>query len=296
MELVRVVRGMASLWSSKLLCSEKKTKKMWKWYKGLNIEFSEGSRSWGECERGIPFNPLERECQSDTGLWLVPADHVTWILASVWWRPTLDSRSHAVWPGPLVTGAASVKMSELHSRERESHVCQSVNGQFAAVLVLLHWAGCLMTFIAALLHCSMLSLRSLTRGSNNAEWNDSRVEISHADNSMITFKLMFQESSQWPGLHHPLVGEVRCQAWLMRPRARRRLIDANNITEHRSALTQSQHSAYFVHQRSIRLFSRRCLANVYCSKGWDPVLDFVKTDHGSQSVNIIASTWDWESE
>ena len=127
MELVRVVRGMASLWSSKLLCSEKKTKKMWKWYKGLNIEFSEGSRSWGECERGIPFNPLERECQSDTGLWLVPADHVTWKLASDWWRPTLDSRSHAVWPGPLVTGAASVKMSELHSRERERAMSVSLS-------------------------------------------------------------------------------------------------------------------------------------------------------------------------
>ncbi len=215
MELVRVVRGMASLWSSKLLCSEKKTKKMWKWYKGLNIEFSEGSRSWGECgERGIPFNPLERECQSDTGLWLVPADHVTWILASDWLRLTPDSRSHAVWPGPLVTGAASVKMSELHSRERAMSVTVC---QWTICCSAGYWCTEPGVWWLQLQPCSMLSLRSFTRGCNDAEWNDSRVEISHADNSMITIRLMFQESSEWPALHDPLVdGEVRCQAWLMR--------------------------------------------------------------------------------
>ena len=58
---------------------------MWKWYKGLNIEFFWREQKRGEREEwGIPFNPLERECQSDAGLWLVGADHVTSILASDW--------------------------------------------------------------------------------------------------------------------------------------------------------------------------------------------------------------------
>ena len=51
-------------------------------------------------------------------------------------------------------------------------------------------------------------------------------------------------------------------------------------------------AAYLAHIIS-ELFSRRlqCLANVYCSKV-ETLYDFVKTDHGSQSVNIIASTWE----
>ena len=157
----------------------------------------------------------------------------------------------------------------------------SVNGQFAAVLV--QWAGYALTLF-------MLSMRSWSRKIQSEMIGESRYLRMITE--LITFKLMFLESSRVsPVLHPSLVVSTHCDDHLScevrmsgltdaGPVPGGRLIDANNITEQRS---DSQHSAYFAHQRS-RLFSRQwwCLANVYCSKGWDPVWDFVKTDHGSQ--------------